>query len=295
MTRYRGAFETLRARREMAFIPFFVIGDPDYETSLEIVRAALSAGADMLELGIGFSDPIADGPTIQAADIRALRAGMTVDRSFRFVQEIRRFSEAPIGLLVYCNLIYRRGIDRFFAEARDAGVDGILAADVPIEEAGPFLEAGDRRQVDPIFMVTPATTDRRLDAIVKRARGFLYMVALLGVTGARTTVHPAALRLLRRIRSRTDAPVCAGFGISRPEHVRQLAVSGADGVIVGSAVVDVLARNLNNPRKMIREVASYVRRMKAQTLLRSHPARGSDASQSCCEPRLQTDQRARPR
>ncbi len=252
----------------MAFIPFFVMGDPDYDTSLEVVRTALAAGADMLELGIGFSDPIADGPTIQAADIRALRAGMTVDRSFRFVREIRRFSEAPIGLLVYCNLVYRRGIDRFFAEARDAGVDGILAADVPIEEAGPFLEAGDRRQVDPIFMVTPATTDRRLDAIVKKARGFLYMVALLGVTGARRTVHPAALRLLRRVRSRTDAPVCAGFGISRPEHVRQLAASGADGAIVGSAVVDVLARNLDNPERMIRQVASYVRRMKAETLPR---------------------------
>lgn len=268
MTRYPGCFEALRARGEIAFIPFFVMGDPDYETSLEVVRTALAAGADMLELGIGFSDPIADGPTIQAADIRALRAGMTVDRSFQFIREIRRFSQAPIGLLVYCNLIYRRGIDRFFAEARDAGVDGILAADVPIEEAGPILKAGERCQVDPIFMVTPATTDTRLEAILKKARGFLYMVALLGVTGARRTVHPSALRLLRKVRSRTDTPVCAGFGISRPEHVRQLAASGADGAIVGSAVVDILARNLENRRRMVREVASYVRRMKAETLPR---------------------------
>lgn len=266
MTRYGGCFESLRRRKEMAFIPFFVMGDPDYETSLEAVRAALAAGADMLELGIGFSDPIADGPTIQAADIRALRAGMTVDRCFRFIRDIRRRSEAPIGLLVYCNLIYRRGVDRFFAEAREAGVDGILAADVPVEEAGPILEAGERRRVDPIFMVTPATTERRLQAILRRARGFLYMVALLGVTGARGALHPEALRLLRRIRSKTDMPVCAGFGISRPEHVRQLATVGADGAIVGSAVVDILARNLENRRRMVREVAFYVRRMKAETL-----------------------------
>jgi tryptophan synthase alpha chain len=122
--------------------------------------------------------------------------------------------------------------------------------------------------VDPIFMVTPATTEKRLDAILKRARGFLYMVALLGVTGARGSLHPAALKLLRRVRSRTDLPICVGFGISRPEHVRMLSRSGADGAIVGSAVVDILARNLSNRSKMIREVGSFVRQMKAQTLPR---------------------------
>ena len=268
MTRYAATFQALRARKEKAFIPFFVMGDPDYGTSLDAVKAALGAGADMLELGIGFSDPIADGPTIQAADIRALQAGMTVDRCFRFIRDIRTFSDVPIGLLVYCNLIYRRGIDRFFREAGQAGVDGILAADVPVEEAGQFLEASDRWNVDPIFMVTPATTEKRLDAILKRARGFLYMVALLGVTGARGSLHPAALKLLRRVRSRTDLPICVGFGISRPEHVRMLSRSGADGAIVGSAVVDILARNLSNRSKMIREVGSFVRQMKAQTLPR---------------------------
>ncbi|MEW6440369.1 MAG: tryptophan synthase subunit alpha [bacterium] len=268
MSRYAAAFESLRARKEKAFIPFFVLGDPDYATSLEVIRAALRGGADMLELGIGFSDPMADGPTIQAADLRALKAGMTVARCFQLVREVRSFSDVPIGLLVYCNLIYRRGVERFFREASAAGVDGILAADVPVEEASPFLKAGERWGVDPIFMVTPATTPKRLEAILSCARGFLYMVALLGVTGARGSLHPAALKLLRRVRSHTDLPVCAGFGISRPEHVRTLARSGADGAIVGSAVVDILARNLSSKPRMVREVGSYVRRMKAETILR---------------------------
>jgi tryptophan synthase alpha chain len=266
MSRYAACFQSLRARGEKAFIPFFVIGDPDYGQSLDVVRAALDAGTDMLELGIGYSDPIADGPTIQAADLRALEAGSTVDRCLEFIREVRSFSDVPIGLLVYYNIILQRGIDRFCREAAAAGLDGILAADVPVEEAGPLTRACRAAGVDPIFMVSPTVTEARLDRILSHAQGFLYMVALLGVTGARGDLHPDILRLLKRVRAKTDLPLCAGFGISRAEHVRTLTRSGADGAIVGSAIVDIIARNLAKRKKMIREVAAYVREMKAETL-----------------------------
>jgi tryptophan synthase alpha chain len=265
MSRYETCFRELRSRGEMAFVPFFVMGDPDYETSLAAVRAALGAGADMLELGIGYSDPIADGPSIQAADLRALQAGMTVDRCLEFIRDVRSFSRVPIGLLVYYNLVFRRGVARFCREARQAGLDGILAADLPVEEAAPLVGAATAAGLDPIFMVTPTVTEERLARILEHAAGFLYMVTLLGVTGARGTLHPDMLRLLRRVRSRTDLPLCAGFGISRPEHVATLARSGADGAIVGSAVVDLIAGNLNNRKNMLRDIERYVRRLKAET------------------------------
>ena len=220
----------------------------------------------MLELGIGFSDPIADGPSIQAADLRALEAGMTVDRCFEFIEEVRGFSDVPMGLLVYYNLLLRRGVDRFCRQAAKAGLDGILAADVPIEEAGPVIEGCKSSGIDPIFMVTPTTTEERMRKILAHADGFLYLVALLGVTGARGDLHPEALRLIRRVRSRTDLPLCVGFGISRPEHVRALSRAGADGAIVGSAIVNLIARNLHNGTKMPEAVRRYVRTMKKQTL-----------------------------
>ncbi len=266
MSRYDACFRALRARGEAAFIPFFVIGDPDFEQSMEVVQAALKAGADMLELGIGYSDPIADGPSIQAADLRALQAGSTVAGCLRFIRRVRSFSDVPIGLLVYYNLVLQRGVDRFCREAAEAGLDGLLAADVPVEESGPLVRGCRAAGIDPIFMVTPTVTEARLERILEHAGGFLYMVALLGVTGARGDLHPEILGLLRRVRKKTRLPLCAGFGISRPEHVRTLARGGADGAIVGSAIVDVVARNLGSRKKMVREVAGYVQRMKAQTV-----------------------------
>lgn len=266
MSRYQACFQALRDRSEKAFIPFFVIGDPDYRTSLEAVKASLDGGADMLELGIGFSDPIADGPSIQAADLRALNAGMTVDRSFEFIEEIRRFSDVPIGLLVYYNLVLRRGVARFCRKASKAGVDGILAADVPIEEAGPVIDGCRSTGIDPVFMVTPTTTQERLRKILVHAEGFLYLVALLGVTGARGDLHPEALQLIRRVRSQTDLPLCVGFGISQPEHVGALGRAGADGAIVGSAIVNLIARNLQARGRMPKVIRRYVRSMKKQTL-----------------------------
>ena len=267
MSRYQACFQALRARREKAFIPFFVMGDPDFKTSLAVVKAALEAGADMLELGIGYSDPIADGPSIQAADLRALNAGMSVDRCFEFIEAIRGFSDVPIGLLVYYNLLLRRGVSRFCRQASKAGVDGILAADVPIEEAQPVLAGCKSSGIDPIFMVTPTTTGERLQKILEHAEGFLYLVALLGVTGARGELHRETLQLIRRVRPQTDLPLCVGFGISRPEHVDAVTRAGADGAIVGSAIVNLIARNLRAKGRMPEAVRRYVRAMKKETLL----------------------------
>jgi len=268
MSRYEASFQALRARKEKAFIPFFVMGDPDYETSLAAARAAVEAGADMLELGIAYSDPMADGPSIQAADLRALRAGMTVDRALHYLRDLRGFSQVPVGLLVYYNLVLRRGVERFCRDFASAGLDGILAADLPAEEARPLIRASRAGGLDPIFMITPTVTEERLERVLRHAGGFLYLVALLGVTGARGSLHPDVLRLLKRVKARTDLPLCAGFGISRPGHVRSLARSGADGAIVGSAIVDLIAGNLGNREKMLREIRGYVRRMKAETLAR---------------------------
>ena len=269
MSRYQACFQALRTRKEKAFIPFFVMGDPDYKTSLAVVKAALEAGADMLELGIGYSDPIADGPSIQAADLRALNAGMSVDRCLDFIEAIRGFSDVPIGLLVYYNLLLRRGVSRFCRQASKAGVDGILAADVPVEEAKPVLEACKSSGIDPIFMVTQMTTAERLQKILEHAEGFLYLVALLGVTGARGELHRETLQLIRRVRPQTDLPLCVGFGISRPEHVDAVTRAGADGAIVGSAIVNLIARNLHAKGRMPEAVRRYVRVMKKETLPRA--------------------------
>ncbi|MFZ2074260.1 MAG: tryptophan synthase subunit alpha, partial [Methanoregula sp.] len=222
----------------------------------------IDGGTDILEFGVPFSDPVADGPTIQRADDRALAAGTTPDTIFAIVREVRAYSEVPIVFLTYYNTIYRRGIDRFYREAHDAGVDGILVADMPVEESEEVVEIAQKYGIDPIFLVTQTTSDKRMDTIVRHARGYLYLVAVLGVTGARKTVAPEALALLHRVRKHTDLPLAIGFGISTPEHVKTCRDAGAEGVIVGSAIVDIVGKNLHDPAMMEKELRRYVSEMK---------------------------------
>jgi tryptophan synthase alpha chain len=246
-----------------AFIGFAVAGDPDKDTSVRIAKALIDGGTDILELGVPFSDPVADGPTIQKADERALAAGTTPDTVFLIVRELRAYSDVPIVFLTYYNIVYRRGIERFYREARDAGVDGILIADMPVEESDEIVDIAIRYGIDPIFLVTQTTSDERMAAIVHRARGYLYLVSVLGVTGARERVSDEALALLHRVRRRTTLPLALGFGISTPEHVKTCADAGADGVIVGSAIVSIVEKNLIDTPAMERELKKYVSRMKA--------------------------------
>ena len=246
-----------------AFIGFTVAGDPDKDTSVRIAQALIDSGTDILELGVPFSDPVADGPTIQKADERALAAGTTPDTIFAITRELRTYSNVPIVFLVYYNMVYRRGVERFYREAHDAGVDGILIADMPIEESDEVVDVAARYGIDPIFLVTRTTSDERMEKIVRRARGYLYLVSVLGVTGAREHVSDEALALLVRVRKHTKLPLALGFGISTPEHVKTCAAAGADGVIVGSAIVAIVERNLGNPDAMERELKRYVAQMKA--------------------------------
>jgi tryptophan synthase alpha chain len=259
MSRIDRVFEK---RGKTAFIGFTVAGDPDEATSFRIAKALIDGGTDILEFGVPFSDPVADGPVIQRADNRALAAGTNPDTIFRLVKAVRDYSEVPIVFLTYYNVVHRRGIDRFYREAHEAGVDGILVADMPVEESGDVTEAAARYGIDPIFLVTQTTSDERLQEIVKKARGYLYLVAVLGVTGVRDRVSSEALELLTRVRRYTDLPLALGFGISAPEHAKTCATAGADGVIVGSAIVSIVERNLDTPESMERELKDYVVLMK---------------------------------
>jgi tryptophan synthase alpha chain len=244
------------------FIGFTVGGDPDEATSLRVARALIDGGTDILELGIPFSDPVADGPTIQRADDRALAAGTNPSTIFRLVKEIRKTSEIPIVFLTYYNIVYRRGIERFYREAADAGVDGILIADMPVEESGDVVLVATRYGIDPIFLVTQTTGDDRIRKIVDKARGYLYLVSVLGVTGVREDVSGGAIDLLHRVRRQTDLPLALGFGISTPAHAKTCAAAGADGVIVGSAIVEIVEQHRENPAIMEQRLREYVIQMK---------------------------------
>lgn len=266
MDRYKSTFNKLNRIKEKALIPFTVIGDPDFNTSSEIVKTIIDAGADILEIGLAFSDPIADGPTIQAADVRALSKKINTDKAFDFIKEIRNFNnKIPIGLLVYCNLVYQRGIEKFYSDAKDAGVDSILIADMPIEESDMVIKTARKNKINTVFIVSPLTTKERLKKILKRCKGFVYVVSRLGVTGARKDLQQGTLELLGRIRPQTTLPLCVGFGISKPEHVKAVCKAGADGAIVGSAVVKIIEENLNNKKLMLEKIKNYTMLMKNAT------------------------------
>ena len=245
-----------------AFIGFTVAGDPDKATSVRIANALIAGGTDILELGVPFSDPVADGPAIQKADERALGAGTTPSTVLEIVREIRRKSDIPIVFLTYYNIVYRRGVERFYQEAHDAGVDGILIADMPVEESEEVCNSARRYDIDPIFLISLTTSDKRITRIAEHARGYLYLVAALGVTGVRDRVSDEAIDLLKRVRRYTSLPLAIGFGISTPAQAQTCAQSGANGVIVGSAIVEIVERNLEDPDAMELELKEYVTAMK---------------------------------
>jgi tryptophan synthase alpha chain len=257
--------------KKAAFIGFTVAGDPDKITSVRIARALIAGGTDILELGVPFSDPVADGPTIQKADERALGAGTTPSTVFEIVREIRKESDVAIVFLTYYNIVYHRGIERFYREANDAGVDGILIADMPVEESEEVCTIARRSGIDPIFLISQTTSDKRIKKIAAQARGYLYLVAVLGVTGVRDQVSDEAIALLNRVRRHTPLPLAIGFGISTPAQAQTCARAGANGVIVGSAIVDTVERNLEDPEAMEHELKEYVTAMK-NAIIGYHPS-----------------------
>ncbi|MCC7551352.1 MAG: tryptophan synthase subunit alpha [Methanobacterium sp.] len=263
---YDEMFQRVKNKKEGAFIPFIVAGDPDFETSLEIVKAYVGNGADGLEIGFAFSDPVADGPTVQSADLRALNSGITTQKGFEFIRKIREFTSIPIGLLVYYNLIYQMGVDEFYKTAKESGVNAILAADLPPEEAQDAVVASEKYGVQQIFMVAQTTSNERLEKISKMCNGFLYVVAVMGVTGARKDLKISTVELVERVKTHSDLPIVVGFGISKPEHVQNVINSGADGAIVASAILDLITENLQDKEVMLDKISSFCHELKTATI-----------------------------
>ncbi len=245
MDRLAQAFARAAREKRAAFIAYLCAGDPDFDTSLAACRAVLEAGADVLELGVPFSDPLADGPTNQLAAQRALDGGMTAARVFELVRRIREFSEVPIIFYTYYNLVFSNGVEAYIQAAKVAGVDGMLTLDLPPEEAGEVLAACTQHDLKTVFIVAPTTPPARLAIISAAATGFIYYVSREGVTGVRQQVANNIPEAVARIRQHTKLPVAVGFGISTREQVRQVARC-ADGVVVGSALVNVIRDNLAN-------------------------------------------------
>lgn len=243
MDRIAHAFARARSENRAAFVAYLCAGDPDFDTSLAACRAVLEAGADVLELGVPFSDPLADGLTNQLAAQRALESGMTVARVLELVRRVREFSQAPIVFYTYYNLVFANGLDAAVRSAKEAGADGMLVLDLPPEEAGEFNTACQRHGVKTVCIVAPTTPDARLPKICAAATGFIYYVSREGVTGERKEIAGDIPQAVARIRRHTALPVVVGFGISTREHVRAVA-RAADGVVVGSALVNVIKANL---------------------------------------------------
>jgi tryptophan synthase alpha chain len=243
MPRIKDAFARAEARKRAAFVAYLCAGDPDFDTSLAACRAVIAAGADILELGVPFSDPLADGLTNQLAAQRALKSGMTAARVFELVRRVRETSEVPIVFYTYYNLVFSNGVDAYVRSAREAGVDGLLILDLPPEEAQEAEAACRAHGVDTVCIVAPTTPDSRLPRIAKAATGFIYYVSREGVTGVRDQLAGGIPEAVARIRAHTRLPVAVGFGISTREQVAQVAAL-ADGVVVGSALVNIIRDGL---------------------------------------------------
>ncbi len=264
MSRYAALFERLGRRGEGAFGAFVMLGDPDLETSARILDSLVEGGADMVELGIPFSDPIADGPVIQAAARQALARGVTPADCFGLLRDFRRrHPEIPVGLLTYANLVLARGRDRFCRSAAEAGVDSLLIADVPLLEAAPFLASSRAHGLAPVLIAAPNTPPATLERIAREGEAYVYCVARPGVTGADTALRLDHSKLLDGLRKAGAPPPVIGFGISRPGQVREALEAGAAGVISGSAIVRLVA---DHPGEETVSVRSFVAAMKAATL-----------------------------
>ena len=266
MSRYETMFSALDAKNQGAFVPFVMLGDPDKTTSLRIVQALIDGGADALELGFPYSDPIADGPTIQAASIRALDSKISPSDCFAIITAVRQDNpDIPIGLLLYSNLVLARGIDTFYADAAKAGVDSILIADVPLREAQRFVNAAKAHGINQILIAPPNATEEALKAIGELSSGYTYLLGRAGVTGAETAAQTPASELINKLTQYEVAPPLLGFGISTPKQVAAAINAGAAGAISGSATVNIIAEHLDNVDEMCAQLRTFVSDMKTAT------------------------------
>jgi tryptophan synthase alpha chain len=255
--RIEAAFERLRAAGKKAFIPYIMAGDPDLDTTVERVMLLESLGADVIELGVPFSDPTADGPTIQRAAERALKSGTTLRKIVGLVSELRRRSEVPLILMTYYNPVLRYGVAAFVRDAAAAGVDGLIVPDLPVEEAAELMASCRSKGICTIFLVAPTSTDDRMKRIAAASRGFVYYVSMTGITGADLSLDSGFSAHLERLKMMTDRPVAIGFGISSPADARRMAAA-ADGVIVGSAIVKMFHEDPCHAQDFVQELRKAV-------------------------------------
>ena len=264
--RYAQMFESLNSKNQGAFVPFVMLGDPDKDTSFNIIKALVEGGADALELGIPYSDPIADGPTIQQASIRALGTGIRPLDCFDIIAQIREaYPNIPIGLLLYSNLVIKPGAEKFYQDAANAGVDSILIADVPLREADRFMAVAKQCGIKQILIAPPNASDDTLAEIGQKSQGYTYLLGRAGVTGAETAVSIPAGELIDKLTKFQVAPPLLGFGISTPEQVSEAIKSGAAGAISGSATVNIIAAYLEQPEVMLQKLKEFVQQMKQAT------------------------------
>ncbi len=268
-SRYQDTFTTLKQNNQGAFVPFVTIGDPNPEQSLAVIDTLVQAGADALELGIPFSDPSADGPTIQAANDRALEAGTTPTICFDILKKIRaKHPKTPIGLLLYANLVVSNGIETFYKKCKDAGVDSVLIADVPLRESVRFKSAANEAGIQAIFIAPPNGSPQTLANVAKQTQGYTYLLSRAGVTGTEAKVQMPVEHLITTLKEQQAAPLLLGFGIATPADAKAGLAAGADGIISGSAVVKFIEDNLASPQVMLEQLSDFVTSMKSATLTR---------------------------
>lgn len=251
------------------FMPFLVAGDPNIE-QFKKLALAIEPHCDILEIGIPFSDPIADGPTIQEANTRAFAEGINTTLALEAIAEIRKNTEKPIVILTYYNILIQGGdtiedsLEKTFNKLKNSGVDGIVIGDLPIEEADLALKACDKYDICLIFLIAPSTTEERLQKVTQAARGFIYLISVMGITGARDSVAQITKDTIKRVKLKTKEvlPVFVGFGISKPEHARAIADAGADGIIIGSAIVNIIKENLEDYDKMEEKIVDFASNIK---------------------------------
>jgi len=256
-TRIADAFDRAREENRAVFVAYLCAGDPNMETSVEACRAVIEAGADVLELGVPFSDPLADGLTNQLAAQRALESGMTGEKVLELVRRVREFSEVPIVFYTYYNLVFAKGSEGYAKAAKAAGVDGLLTLDLPPEESAEHLAACEKHGLQTVYIVAPTTPDKRIETICAATTGFIYYVSREGVTGEQASMSEGIAAQVKLIRQYTELPVVVGFGISNAEHVKTVA-QAADGVVVGSAIVKCIAANPYDPKAIVESLKEKI-------------------------------------
>lgn len=262
MNRIEAKFETLREAGRTAFIPYVTVCDPDADTTVDAVLALERSGADLVELGVPYSDPLADGPTIQDAFTRVLSRGFRIAETFEVARRVRERSDVPLLAMVSYSIVHRYGAERFVTEAQASGIDGAVVPDITVEDGREFLDLAAERDFATVMLVAPTTEPDRERTIVSRSTGFVYCISVMGITGARDSLPTELADHVKRLKAETDKPICVGFGVSRAEHVKTVAEI-ADGVIVGSAIVKLIAKHADDRAKMIEELSRIVAELTA--------------------------------